>query len=187
MTAIKTSIQMLEHWESTFPDQLYLRQSTGGDWIEYTWKEVAHRVRQVARYIQRKEYPAGSSIAIWSSNSADWFIADLAILMAGHISVPIYPAQDPETAAYVIEHSEAKMLFAGEFDQAAKLSQIVPAGMATVAIRGSINECDVDMEAIIAEEESGSDFTPRELDEVCTIIYSSGTSGVPKGVMLTFR
>ena len=92
MTTIKTPLQMLEHWETTFPDQVYLRQSTGAEWIDYSWKTVSDKVRRLAAYIDQKAFPTGSRIAIWSANSVDWVVADLAIMMSGHISVPLYPA-----------------------------------------------------------------------------------------------
>ncbi|BFM14528.1 AMP-binding protein [Maricurvus nonylphenolicus] len=187
MTAIKTPLQMLEHWAATFPDQVYLRQSTGSDWIDYSWSQVADRVKRLATYIVKKEYPAGSRIAIWSSNSADWFIADLAIMLSGNISVPVYPAQDLETAGYILKHAEPKMLFAGQFEQAANLREVLPEQTDTVAIRGATSECDVSLEVIIAETASQRAFPQPALDDVCTIIYSSGTSGNPKGVMHSYR
>lgn len=186
MTAIKTPVQMLEHWEATFPDQTYLRQSDGTGWTDYSWSVIADQVRRLAAYIHRQDYPAGSRIAIWSANSVDWVVADLAIMMSGHISVPLYPAQDLENAEYILQHSEAVMLFAGQFEQAAKLQQILPPGTQTVAMAGSTVPCDDSVADILARTEPKRDFPPRSLEDIFSIIYSSGTSGRPKGVMLTF-
>ena len=185
--SIKGPIQMLQHWEETFPEQVFLRQSTGSDWIEYDWASVADTVRRIANYIDGQNYPAGSNIAIWSSNSADWILVDLAIMLSGHVSVPVYPAQDLETAEFILQHSEPELLFVGSFEQAQGFQSILPDGLTTVAIRGATVDCDTDLQTIIDSTEPKADFPPRDLEDVSTIIYSSGTSSLPKGVMLTFK
>lgn len=187
MTQIKTPPEMLMHWASRFPKQTYLRQSTGDDWIEYSWQDVCDHVLAIAAYIRQQDLAPGSSIVIWSSNSAEWIMADLAIMMSGHVTVPIYPAQDKETAAYILKHCDAKMLFVGPFDQAAALPEILPDGAKTVAIRGANIPCDDTLDAILSKTERADEFSPRPLSDVATIIYSSGTSGQPKGVMHTFQ
>ena len=90
-TAVKSPLEMFYHWEQETPDKVYLRQPSALQWQEYTWREVADQVRRIASFLKSKNYPAESRIAIWSSNSKDWPIVDLAIMLSGHISVPIYP------------------------------------------------------------------------------------------------
>lgn len=187
MTEKQTPLDMLEHWEATFPNQIYLRQSTGSEWIEYSWASVANRVRRLATYIQKKDLPTGSNIVIWSGNSADWIVADLAIMMAGHVTVPIYPAQDLETAQYILEHCEAKMLFVGAFECADRLSDILPEGISTIAMRGASVPCSESLQQVVEKTEPSDEFPSRKWEDVATIIYSSGTSGNPKGVVHTFQ
>ena len=92
--AVKSPLEMFYQWEQETPDKVYLRQPKNLEWREYTWREVADQVRRIASFLKSKNYPAGTRIAIWSSNSKDWPIVDLAIMLSGHISVPIYPGQD---------------------------------------------------------------------------------------------
>ena len=187
MSEIRMPLEMLEHWNQTFPDQIYLRQSTGSDWVEYSWREVSDRVHRIACFLKEQDYPSGSNIAVWSTNSADWFLVDLAIMMAGHVTVPVYPAQDAETAKYILRHSESRLLFAGSFQNAEELTEILPREVKTVGLRGVTVQTDTTLDSIIDTYSPGTDFEPRKLDDVATIIYSSGTSGQPKGVMHTFR
>ena len=185
MGTIKTPIQMLQQWEQRFPDQIYLRQSTGSEWLEFSWQAVADKVRRLASWINQRAYPEGSRIAIWAVNSADWVITDLAIMLSGHISVPVYPAQDIKTASYILEHSEVKLLFVGGFERAESFDLF--SHLDTVAMSGATVACDAVLADIIAAVEPKAAFAERSLDDVYSIIYSSGTSGPPKGVMLTFR
>ncbi|NCF16638.1 MAG: AMP-binding protein, partial [Haliea sp.] len=70
--AVKSPLEMFYLKEREAPDQVYLRQPHNLEWREYTWREVADQVRRIASFLRAKDYPTGSRIAIWSSNSKDW-------------------------------------------------------------------------------------------------------------------
>ena len=180
---VKSPLEMFYLRESESPDQVYLRQPHNLEWSEYTWREVADQVRRIASFLRSKEYPQGSRIAIWSSNSKDWPIVDLAIMLAGHISVPIYPGQDVGSANYIFNHSEARLVFTGEFDQAANVGEALTDGMETVAMLGCSFDCDTSLEDIIGAFEPYQESPVPDPEDVFTIIYRSGTTGNPKGVM----
>jgi long-subunit acyl-CoA synthetase (AMP-forming) len=74
----------------------------------------------------------GSAIAILGKNSAHWIIADLAIWLAGHVSAPIYPGAGAATVAYVLGHSEAKLLFVGRRKRRRLAERVVPPGAGTM-------------------------------------------------------
>ena len=185
--AVKSPLEMFYRWEQETPDKVYLRQPKNLEWREYTWREVADQVRRIASFLKSKNYPAGSRIAIWSSNSKDWPIVDLAIMLSGHISVPIYPGPDTSSANYIFNHSEAKLVFAGDFDQAAHVQDALVEGMETVAMLGCTIDCDTSLEAILAEYPPYAESPIPDPDDVFTIIYTSGTTGNPKGVMHTHQ
>ncbi len=180
---VKTPLAMFYRWEEETPEKVFLRQPTALVWREYTWAEVADQVRRVASYLAGKKYPAGSRIAIWSSNSKDWPIVDLAIMLAGHVSVPIYPGQDVASARYVLDHSESRLLFAGAFDMHARLGEALLDGMETVGMLGC--QCDVDLtlEDIVQQYEPFGDSPLPDPQGLMTLVYTSGTTGNPKGVM----
>lgn len=89
----------------------------------------------MAAYLESKGYEKGSKIAICSKNCAWWVIADLAIWMAGHVTVPVYPTLTHETVAFILEHSETKLLFVGKLDKKPwdEMKSGVPKDMAMVS------------------------------------------------------
>ncbi len=181
--AVKTPLEMFYHWERETPDKVYLRQPKNLVWSEYTWRDVADQVRRIASFLKSKNYPEGSRIAIWSENSKDWPICDLAIMLAGHISVPIYPGQQVESARYVFGHSETRLVFAGSFDSAARVKEALLEDMELVAMLGCTAEASTSLEEIVKNYEPFAESPIPNPDDVFTIIYTSGTTGHPKGVM----
>lgn len=180
---VKTPLEMFYRWEQETPDQVYLRQPTNLEWREYTWGEVADQVRRIAAFLISKDYPPGSRIAIWSANSKDWPIVDLAIMLSGHISVPIYPGQDIESANYIFSHSQSQLVFMGAFDQSARADEALVDGMQTVAMLGCSIACDDTLENIIRKFDPYEESPVPDPESIFTIIYTSGTTGNPKGVM----
>jgi long-chain acyl-CoA synthetase len=180
---VKSPLEMFYRWEQETPDQVYLRQPRNLEWHEYTWGQVADTVRRIAAFLRSKAYPPGSRIGIWSSNNKDWPIVDLAIMLSGHISVPIYPGQDTGSANYIFKHSQAKLVFTGQFDQAANVKDALVEGMETVAMHGCTIATDTSLDAIIAEHEPYAESPVPDPEDIFTIIYTSGTTGNPKGVM----
>lgn len=184
MNSPKTPLEMFYRWESEVPEQVFLRQSLGNDgWLEFTWAEVASRVRRLATFLRQQGLPAGSNIGIWSSNSADWPVVDLAIQLSGHVSVPLYPGQDIDSARYILDHAEVKLLFLGAFDKQLNAAEAYT-GIPTIAIRGAQAGCDHRLEQIISNAQPFADSPVPDADSLFTIVYTSGTTGRPKGVML---
>ncbi|WP_348674744.1 AMP-binding protein, partial [uncultured Abyssibacter sp.] len=112
-----TPLAALYHWEKTRPDAVHLTQPVGnGQSVDYTWAEIMDQVRRMAAHLQSLDIPPHSQIALMGKNSAHWMMADWAIWMAGHVTVPLYPTLNAETVNYILEHSESKLLFVGKLD-----------------------------------------------------------------------
>ena len=184
---VKSPLEMLYKWEQETPDKVYLRQPKALQWTEYTWKQVANEVRRVAAFIKAQGYPAGSRIAIWSGNSKDWVVTDLAIMMSGHVSVPLYPGQDVESARYIFEHSDSKLAFVGSFDQFKRADDAIPASVRRVAMIGCQIPCATTLEKVVAETAPMTESPVPVLDTMFTLVYTSGTTGNPKGVIHDHR
>ncbi len=173
----------LQHWADTRPEQVFLRQPTDAGWQQLTFKEVWLRASRLANYLS--SLPPRSPVAIYSLNCADWFITDIAILMAGHISVPIYPTAGESTIEYILEHSEVKLAFVGKLFDWEKKSHCF-ANIETLSIFNEKHGVKPVGDAISDLPPIQSIYQPKPND-LATIVYTSGTTGEPKGVMLSYR
>src|SRR5690606_17553266 len=145
-----------------------------------------NEARRMAAHLVSLNLPPKSQIAILGKNSAHWILADIAIWMAGHISVPLYPTLAADTVAYILEHSESKLLFVGKLDGWEDMKPGVPASMPKIYLPLAPKEPGTTWEEIVARTEPMTTNTEREPNEVATILYTSGTTGQPKGVMHSF-
>ena len=174
-------------WEREAPDRVYMVQPTGGGAVvEYTWSQTLDQSRRMAAHLRSLNLPAESSIAIISKNCAHFILADLAIWMAGHKSVALYPTLDAETAAYVLEHSEAKLVFVGKLDVWEQMKPGVPDGLPRIAFPLSPPNDYPKWDEIIAANEPIADDPSRAPEETALLCYTSGSTGRPKGVITTF-
>ena len=161
-----------------------------GSITEYNWQEVGNEVRRMASYLISQDYPAGSKIALMSSNCAHWIMADLAIWMAGHISVPLYPVLNTKTVNQILTHCEAKLMFLGKLDTWDAIDAGIPEGVERITLPicpEAAKQGAKQWQDIVATNEPLTEDPIPELDDIATIIYTSGTTGMPKGVMHSHR
>ncbi len=184
------ALQRLYHWEKTAPQRVTLTQPLGGGAVQaFTWAEIADQVRRMATYLQSQGWAPGSKVAILSKNCAWWMMSDLAIWMAGHVSVPLYPTLAAETVRQILTHSEAKACFIGKLDGWEGMKPGVPAGLPCISYALSPLDAIQSYEgwdAICGRHQPLQGEPTRSADEIATLIYTSGTTGMPKGVMHSF-
>jgi len=184
------ALQRLYHWETAAADRIALTQPLGGGALQtYTWKELLDQTRRMAAHLQSLGLPPGSRIALISKNTAHWLMSDFAIWMAGFVSVPLYPTLAAGTIRQILEHSESKLLFVGKLDGWANMKPGIPEGMPCIAHPLAPTDA-------LKSYEKWDDITRRTAplqgqpvrpaDEMCTIMYTSGTTGAPKGVMHSY-
>ncbi len=191
MTDYKNLLECTYYREKNYPDDIYLTQPMGGgesDLKTWTWKETLDEARRMASYLKGLDMPEKSNIAICSKNCAYWIIADLAIWMAGHISVPIFPTLTAGIVQYILEHSETKLLFVGKLDPVwDEMKKGVPSELRKIAFPLSPPGDYEKWGDIIEKNEPIDDPVKRQPEEMATIVYTSGSTGKPKGVMLSFN
>lgn len=186
MQTYPSPLEMLYKWEKQNPDSLYMRQPINNQWHEWTWSQTAIQVRKMAAYLQSLDLEPNSKIAILSKNCAHWIMTDLAIMMSGHVSVPLYPNLKAESIKQILEHSETKLVFVGKLDAFEDMRPGIPKDMPCIAYPFYSEEGYPIWDDLIKDVDPVSEDVVRDPMDLATIIYTSGTTGLPKGVMHKF-
>ncbi|NJL11859.1 MAG: AMP-binding protein [Microscillaceae bacterium] len=189
---LPTLIEHFYKWEQQKPHAVYLRQPIGDLWIEYTWREVGEQARRMAMALKAMDLAPKSHIGIISKNCAHWVMSDLAIMMAGHISVPFFPTLTADQLQAVLEHSDTQVLFVGKLDSWDIMKAGIPASMPVITYPPYSGGAPVAGDHFLKWDDLmaqypalQNNYIPQHAD-LMTICYTSGTTGVPKGVMLSY-
>lgn len=177
---------VLSHAEE-HPDLVYLTQPLGGGRVaDTTWGQAVDQARRMAAHLRSRGFEPGARIAMLSKNCAHFIIAELAIWMAGGTTVAIFPTEKAETVRYVLEHSEASLLFVGKLDLWPQQQAGVPAGLPCIALPLAPPTDFETWDAIVARTPPLEGRPQRGPDELAMLLYTSGSTGTPKGVMSSF-
>ena len=188
--SLKTPVKNFLNWEKKKGKNTFLVQPIDGKYIEFTWERVGNEARKMCNYINSLNLPKKSKIAILSKNCAHWIIADLAIMMSGNISVPIYANVNGDTAKYILNHSESELLFVGKLEKNDwdDIKSNIPKKIKKIDF-GYYN-LDSDFhkwDEVISNQNDEIILPSIDIEDIITIIYTSGTTGIPKGVVLNYK
>lgn len=189
---LPTLIEHFYKWERQKASQVFLRQPIGNQWKEYTWQEVGQEARKMAQALKAMDLPPKSHIGIISKNCAHWIMNDLAIMMAGHVSVPFFPTLVAEQLEQVLAHSDTKVLFVGKLDDWESMKAGIPEDITVITYPPYAGAKKVEDPRFLKWDDLTDEHEPLEQghipkhSDLMTICYTSGTTGVPKGVMLSY-
>jgi long-chain acyl-CoA synthetase len=180
------------------PEGVALRYRRGGPWIDITWRGYGEAVRRAGKGLIALGFAPGDKMSLLSTNRPEWHFADVACLSTGGVTVPIYTTNSPEQVAYIVGHSDSKIACVENPDQLQKVLKMrsdLPKLKKVVVIEGYEGDADGDLvmtwDELLAAgdaieearyEELASSIDPESL---ATFVYTSGTTGPPKAVMLT--
>jgi len=162
-------------------------------WKELSWKKFSEIIYKTANALKGAGVQENDKVAIYSDNSSEWMIFDLAAMSIGAITVPIYSTNNAEQAEYIIKDSNSKIILVGDqaqYDACLELLQKEDSQLQTIIISKKAVWIKKEfssfyLEDFIAKSPSKFEICKKEYEDVATLIYTSGTTGTPKGVMLT--
>jgi long-chain acyl-CoA synthetase len=178
----------LYRWEKELTSRVFLTQPLAGGSVQtYTFGQAMDEARRMASYLRSLGFPAGSSIAILSKNCAQLVLSDIAIWLAGYVSVVIYPTLGADTVAYILQHCDARALFIGKLESCESQAEAVPKGVACISYQPNVQAGVPTWGEIIKSQPPLSGEIVRAPDDAAMIIYTSGSTGKPKGVVHNFK
>jgi len=187
MTELRTAHQAVVEWAEKTPDRIFLHQPVAGELRTYTWQQSADHARRMASALLGLGLRRGDKVAIFAKNCAEWILADVAIAMAGMISVPIYPTASKNTIAYIIGQSEVRAIFIGKLDEPKIVIDAVPKSLARIAFPYPVEYCQHQWQELVDSNEPLRSMHEPLPEDVMTILYTSGSTGRPKGVVISYR
>jgi long-subunit acyl-CoA synthetase (AMP-forming) len=186
-----TTLEAFYQKEAAHPDKPFLHQPFGERWETYTWGEAGQMARRLATYLHEQELKPGSHVGLVSKNCREWIIADLAIMMAGHVSVPFFATLTGEQIAEVLKLGDVDLLLVGKTEVWENMRSGVPDELPVVRFPHYAGNSKVergkDWNEIMRECEPMKGQPLPDPDGLWTIIFTSGTTGTPKGVMLSIQ
>ena len=164
------------------PEQIWLRDRQGDEFSEWTWRDAASEIDAVASWLEKKFQTSQLSVAILSRNRAHWVMADLAIIGSRNVTIPLFTTLTPSVAQYILEFSETRLLVLGEAENWKGVQKILPDSVEVVTLPGvTIDAPHTAWEDIVAENHDMGPQVEPNRDDLISLVFTSGTTGVPKG------
>lgn len=184
--AALTTVSLARRWARECPDRTWLRERSGEDRRQWSWKDAAEEYEAVAAWLEAEIGSDGSRVAILSKNRAHWFLADMAIAASGNVSVPLFTTLTADISQYILEFSGVQMLVLGEAENWAAVREVLPRQVRILTLPGVEGpEGSVRWQDIVGDAVGKQPAHECEAGDLHTIVFTSGTTGKPKGVIQT--
>ncbi len=199
--ASRTVVGRFRERVETQPERVALRSNVDGEWMPVTWGDYGAAVEEVAAGLLTLGVGAGDRVALLSGNRAEWHIADLAILSIGAITVPVYPTNSSSQVAFVLADSSARVCFVEGSEQIAKVLLHLGELPNLARLVGLVDLPGLDRSGLVLDlhqlrgdgrsrlagdpDAVARAATAIAADDIATLVYTSGTTGPPKGAILT--
>ena len=177
-------------WEQKLRDRPLLRQPFGDEWEIYTWGEVGQMARKLATGLKSLGLRENAHIGLISKNCREWIIADIAIMMAGYVSVPLFPSLKGEELSFLLDYGDVDLIFVGKIETWEDIKNDIPLQLPVIKFPNykgfSIVDRGEEWFDFLGKYNSMKNPNIPKLSDLWTIIFTSGTTGNPKGVKLSY-
>lgn len=196
----KTLVEIFLNRVAKTPELVAMRHKENGQWKTTTFRDFADQAREIANGLVALGVEKGDNVSLLAKNRPEWHVADVGILLTGACTVPVYVTNSPPQVAYIVGHSESQVAIVEDLDQLEKVlktKEDVPKLEKVVVITGEgtgENDWVISFDELRRLGREYAAGNPSTIDEriasvkpedLATIVYTSGTTGPPKGAMLT--
>ena len=180
-----TLTEQARHWANVQPETIWMRDLFEGGATDYTWGAAVAEIDRVAAWLEA-EFAHGQHMALLSRNRAHWIMADMSIIHSGNVTVPLFTTHAQATAEYILEFTDTQVLFLGETENWESVKAVLPKGCLIITLPGT--DCDLPhtkWEQLVTTAPNESPAYSPHADDTVSLVFTSGTTGLPKGVIQT--
>ncbi|MFB3044333.1 MAG: long-chain fatty acid--CoA ligase, partial [Acidimicrobiia bacterium] len=200
---VRTAAVMVREWAERLPDGVAMREKDYGIWQEHTWTDVWELVQNAAHGLLALEVEVGDRVSIHSEDRPEWIILDMATIAVRAVTTGLYPTNPSAEVEYLMADSGSVVHLAEDQEQADKVMEVIEAlprlrTIIHIELRGFRKWRDDDRflswddflelgraHRVANPEQLERVMSDAAVDDVITLVYTSGTTGPPKGAMLT--
>lgn len=181
----QTLTACLEHWANEQPDTNWLSDLKADGSTDYTWGESRRQINAAGAALE-KRFGQDVKMLLLSPNRAHWILADMAIIASGNVTVPLFTTHPQATAEYIADFTDSKAIFVGDSPNWEAVRDVLPEGAIIIALPGvELAGEHLRWEDLVAEGDGKAPTYTAKPSDVVSLVFTSGTTGMPKGVIQT--